>query len=136
MNLDQQVCSIELAKRLNELGVNKGSIFFWIRGKLGKFAGERQFGIVYIDWFAELDDTDSKDNYEYYSAYSVAELGDIFTANIISGKDFSGSYFCRAWGDKSSKDSDWIFLESDNEANARAKMLIHLIENKLIEVPK
>jgi hypothetical protein len=31
MNLEQQVCSLELAKRLKELGVKQDSFFFWKR---------------------------------------------------------------------------------------------------------
>ena len=35
MPLEQQVCSYELAKRLEELGVRQESVFWWVDRKLG-----------------------------------------------------------------------------------------------------
>jgi hypothetical protein len=64
MNLEHQVCSLDLAKRLKELGVKQESHFVWIEGYDGH-AFIRQA----LDW--------PEPNPEAISAFSVAELGDL-----------------------------------------------------------
>lgn len=32
MKLEDQVCSLELAKRLKELGVQQNNVFYWVQG--------------------------------------------------------------------------------------------------------
>lgn len=117
MTLEQQVCSLELAKKLKELRCKQKSLFYWVKFK-NKW--------IINDAITSLKDLKTNPNLEFYSAYTVAELGEMLP-NMKSGKNTSS--------DKS--DNKWICnkhsLEfyAETEADARAKMLICLIENKL-----
>jgi hypothetical protein len=113
MELNQQVCSLEYAQRLKELGVNQESLFYYAIG-----------GVVYRSEMPFFMDSN-------YSAFTVGELGEYFEKEIVSGKDFSGSYFCRAILPNG---EDMITTDNENEANTRAKMLIYLIEQGLVKV--
>ena len=124
MELSEQCVSLELAKRLKELGVKESSLFYWIGKKNVDIA---VFGIMFIHEFANLEDG-TLDQYEFYSAFTVAELGEMLPDSAASGKDILGGWFCRAVP----KD-DWIVFDKDTEANCRAKMLVHLVEKKLHE---
>lgn len=64
MKIEDQACSLELAKKLKELGVKQESAFYWI-GKL-PFDG---FGKVYY----ELHRVPLLSEIEVYSAFTVAE---------------------------------------------------------------
>lgn len=67
---------------------------------------------------------------DYYSAFTVAELGEMLgiychtekTGINTDGRDWEA--FHPSWEDK--------IIVADTEADARAKMLIYLLENKLI----
>jgi len=49
MNLDQQVCSLEIAKRLKELGLKQDSYFYWWDGDDVNDEGHCVTGIELID---------------------------------------------------------------------------------------
>lgn len=119
MKLEQQVCSLDLARRLKELGVKQESLFNWCKhsGRFGKWHIRLSKGSV------------AK---EYFSAYSVAELGEMLPAWYRTGKNidgeekWTGGFWCGglAMGTKTHF--------ADTEADARAKMLCYLLENNLI----
>lgn len=125
MKLEDQVVSLDLAKKLKELGVKQESLFFWssIEGK----------GIFFSDkatWPSA------------YSAFTAAELGEILPIEIkghplvIRHQAFKEGV---AWTINYVYPiglTAWLYKYADTEADARAKMLIYLIEQKLIEVPK
>ena len=72
-----------------------------------------------------------------YSAYTVAELGDIIPAGILSYKEWkknSDMYgkWGGAWRDDMQEKMSGFTASSDTEADARAKILIHIIENGLM----
>lgn len=103
MELNQQVCSLESAKCLKELGVKQESLFYW-------HETARLDGINNIN--------QSKINSKYcYSAFTVAELGEML-------RECPQLNWCDLYT------GDLIFQPT--EAEARAKMLIYLLENKLI----
>ncbi len=115
MRLEDQVVSLELAKKLKELGVKQGSLFKW------DDLGHR--------WSLEYD---IRGYIGRYSAFTVAELGEMLPNVYYSSKVYSSdrkdmNYECAG------HESGDIFT-ADTEANARAKMLIYLTENKLMEV--
>jgi hypothetical protein len=128
MKLEQQVVSLELAKKLKELGVKQESIFYYAHQ--GKIWSREH----YYDNYNSNDENDQEAvTFEYYlsevnggqiySAYTVAELGDIFPVNIqLPFKDIE--YW--KWSSPKGRHT------SPTEADARAKMLIHLIENQFI----
>lgn len=132
MNLKNQVCSLELAKRLKELGVKQESIFWYTCFRNGTADISFQYDSKYIPP-------------SHYAAFTVAELGEILPDHIIYKNPFGipQEYYLK----QSKKDNEYkIYIEfldedgvaiffSENEANARAKMLIYLLENKLMELP-
>jgi hypothetical protein len=117
MKLEDQVCSLELAKKLKELGVKQESYFYW-------------------EWFSQNGKACliSQDGWKINkmntsSAFTVAELGLLLPSKCYTKKDrFPIEWFCYRYVDENQEDV-WI---SDTEANARAEMLIYLIDNKLI----
>jgi hypothetical protein len=116
--LEKQVCNLELARRLEELNVKQESLFWWSTHTIPSTLWNR-------------DDLDkSLEGYEgpafsTYAAFTVAELGEMLPADILNleHKGLShGFYF----------DHKKRGAGADTEADARAKMLIYLVENKLV----
>lgn len=114
MKLEQQVCSLKLAKQLKKLGVKQESYFGWYLTykkiwRIGDMAEvmnhAKMVGITPAPQW----------EWDYYSAFTVAELGELLP-----------EWFCQL------NNND--IREKNTEANARAKMLIYLIENKIIEL--
>ena len=113
MKLEDQVCSLELAKRLKALGVKQESAFYFYGD------GSVQFGKA-MGWTC--------------SAFTVAELGEMlpvgypFLTSFRLPKDYGVGDMNGKWtmtrGGK-------VEVLADTEAEARAKMLIYLIENGL-----
>lgn len=128
MNLKDQVSSIELSKRLKELGVKQKSIFYWVRVGLNVVTCEENWKVEGLIHNLEVMPPN------YISAFTVAELGNILP-RIILYKGVSG--FLQIY---KSVDDDWIcdyssylgkslFKSSlnESESNARAEMLIYLL---------
>lgn len=135
MKLEQQVTSLELSKKLKELGVKQESYFFHALTKKGYTLRGRytrrqrdQMDMVGVDM---------------WSAFTVAELGEMLQKRleiktptekhevhrlICEGQDtrWMITYVCADCHGKLCKEY------ADTEADARAKMLIYLLENKLI----
>lgn len=122
MKIEQQVCSLELAKRLKELGVKQESLFHW-QHKLGG-SSESDAGkdiLVYGRYGYHC--------VEVASAFTSAELGEMLPpgptehVKVAKSVDYPDLWMCWMRG----------HVERDvNEADARAKMLVWLIENNLI----
>jgi len=125
MKIENQVVSLALAKKLKKLGVKKNSLVRWqvwndpYTGILRRqiiFAGSYTYGSA-------------------YAAFTVAELGEMLPKLGAYGwietkrwKD--GKWHCS----KAISSTNEAHRERANtEADARAKMLIYLIENKLID---
>ena len=125
MDLVDQVSSIEPSKKLKELGVKQDSLFYWIesaafpievvsKAKRDSVMKEKQF---WGDRMSEL---------YYYSAYTVAELGELLKNNLDSYyTDHDEEYHISAFGHA-------IMIIDNKEADARAKLLIYLLNNKTI----
>ena len=128
MKLEQQVVSLELAKKLKELGVKQESLFYW---KGIQSVNEGSFYDV-----VELGDKKSflgLDTEILASAFTVAELGERLNsycetrkvgneAMIKDGMKYVVYYELRKYHKE----------YADTEADARAKMLIYLLENSLL----
>ena len=113
MKHEDQVSNLEYSQRLKELGVKQESLFYWSFIQDGRWILEKGKG-----W----GDT--------YSAFTVAELGEGLRKAYkhMGGKIRTFSTSERMRQVVSDIDS------FKDEANARSKMLIYLIENKLISV--
>lgn len=131
MNLESQVCSLASAKRLKKLGAKQESLFFWCE-----------------PWPNATDQTIHVNTYHYateanarfrYSAYTVAELGEMLPIYVYSKRFFDEEPTYekeKRWGCLRPEQGmftpeclkDWC---SDTEAEARAKMLIYLLEKEI-----
>lgn len=144
MKLEDQVVSLELAKKMKELGFKQESLFWW-------------FNIGYPQSWRLCErilDKDAIKGWKYkekndkentiVSAYTVAELGEMLPPDTPSERVSDKTSICwmqmsedgdTYWDEKSqelNEETDYNIFKADTEANARAKMLIHLKENKLI----
>jgi hypothetical protein len=132
MKLEDQVCSLDLAKRLKELGVKQESFAFW-RDLEG-----HQMLLYCPDCSGKI----SSD----YAAFTVAELGEMLPLRIDARSkkdgrkhvayylDYQAGGFLLRYSYHLDTRQVLAGVSADTEADARAKMLIYLIENKLITV--
>jgi hypothetical protein len=129
MELSDQVCSLELAKRLKELGVKQSSEFYFVSVK--KIGDATLLNEIFlISHKSQCNESSS------LSAFTVAELGEIlmdFSIKNISHieLDFYTTYHSHNIVIKPTKVTgiDSYYINDKNESNTRAKTLIWLIEN-------
>jgi hypothetical protein len=118
MKLEDQVCSLELAKQLRELDVKQESLFCYQPIENEKpSVWPRNFN---LDEFAHPSED------ERIAAYTVAELGELLPEWSEILKRAKKDWVCIV-RHKISDLNDHSFGKT--EADARAKMLIHLLEN-------
>lgn len=144
MKLEDQVCSLELAKRLKYLGVKQESFFFWTEIEGKKFLNSAHGYTCQVS--KEFKGRISKENDT--SAFTVAELGDMLPTNIpdcpVTGKDYgclkmlkAQEGFILGYNKSTSITASkevFIPMATDlKETDARAKMLIHLIEKGIVK---
>lgn len=119
MKLEDQFSSLAPSQRLKELGVKQESLFYWITNG----AGESK---IFIN--REL----CGNFVESYSAFTVAELGEMlprFVNSLPLKFAMKGTVIVLL-----DKKGDWLWqAEATTEADARAKMLIYLIEKGLVK---
>lgn len=140
MKLENQVCSLELAKQLKELGVKQDSLFYWVSE--GTWDKRKDIIKPFLSQstkfiYGSAPDLSEAEYPICYSAFTVAELGEMLPVSVPKsylnywlgitrqpiGNKWEVSY--------SDNDEDIVFFEEDSEADARAEMLIYLLENKL-----
>lgn len=129
--MEKYVCSLELAKELKELGIKQESEFYWIWNTVLK-KGEGLNFRKQTRSYKDFGDVKSRGCIKYYSAFTVGELGEKLP-DWCASFNHKQSEKIRKW--RCEADSEQICLTiqfADTEANARAKMLIYLLENKLI----
>ena len=152
MKIEDQVTNLELSKKLKELEVPQNSSFYWRKYSLTKepclyFLGDikvldkNKVGLAVLSGKLEFE----------YSAFSVAELGEMLPKELYipykgnSGKKrkypqyphcfFGGEeYFLVNYTGGNSR--EFLTQQGDTEANARAQMLVYLIEHKLLDPKK
>lgn len=137
MKLENQVVSLGLAKKLKELGVKyDNSYFVWFHTMNGEWS-----------LVARIYNGVEAGYYKYRPAFTVAELGEMLPlyVNLPYERDENHKTKKRLqlWREKN---DSWdvayntdgnncikeVWEQDKTEVNARAKMLIYLIENKLI----
>ncbi len=136
MELQKQVCSLESAKRLKELGVNQESLYEWVEHSPAWNKHNPIWSVFHVD-------ADDKVN-PRCAAFTVAELGEMLPKQhqiysyptCVNGKEI---WDCTSVDQRIHQTEGWEQgysgtppMFSDTEADARAKMLIYLLENKLI----
>ena len=129
MKLESQMCSLELAKRLKKLGVNQQGVYIW------RYE-DKLFQALFLMRDISFKEKDCV-------AFTVAELGELLPS-ILYPKTASRSDKVLFMG----KDEGIYHIGYRNidnnmvspvfsclkEADVRAHMLIHLLENKLINL--
>jgi len=126
MKIEKQVTNLEISKRLKELGVKQDSIWYWFSYEVGEHK-------LKIYWDEDLLNPIYDDK---YSAFTVAELGEIISKDYFS-KKFGKDWICESeiggGGDEYGEAVKSIYFQTkaDTEADCRGKMLIYLIENKV-----
>ena len=135
MNLPSLCCSLPLAKRLKELGIKQGESLFIMRDDGGHVILNKK-----EDWDSNAD--------FYISVFTASEIGEMLPHGYVSGMT--------VWADSEKKwVCNWYYVDSQEiakksaykeeipynqpifgqtEADARAKMLIYLLENRLIHL--
>ena len=135
MTLQDQLTSVELSNRLHQLGVVAPSIFY----RDSTCSKENEI----LKW--ENKDGDyCPDN---VNCYSVAELGEMLPErteyiktrgttlhNIRCLKRLSENLFVRVIIAENIEEEKTPWFSAKTEANARAKMLVYLLENKLLNL--
>lgn len=146
MKLEQQIVSLELAKKLKELGVKQDSLFYWYRVASSKnleLVGNEDYKISVGNRATVcLAEVNWGMLHESISAYTVAELGEMLPTSIDVKEKGGGEIFKLAiWRHLNKwsvfyggQDYCLCSFEDETEADARAKMLIYLLENNLIQL--
>jgi hypothetical protein len=122
----KHVTSLEISERLKELGVPQTSEFYWIKNGI----------LITKESAIKLLASGDVKQVELYSAPLSSELGEMLPEEIETREGYLewttkiiGKHWCVWYGDK-----NIIHRAQDiSEADARGKMLIHLIENGLIK---
>jgi len=124
MRLEDQVVSLELAKKLKELGIDQeaGCGFYWHKDKL-VFAHSECGNHAIGDWN------------NYIAAFTVAELGEMLPRFYESHRT-NGITPEIEWTCQYKEDGKVTHQVSNTEADARAKMLVYLLENGLMKPEK
>ncbi len=142
MLLEKQVVSLELAKKLKDLGVKQESLFYWNRP-------------IFKENLSDMDELKYQSFYEenngkgwyHYSAYTVAELGEILPICFEIDEVYH-HLVCepcdkgiRRWDinymhydDIGNRCFNKISSREDTEADARAEILIYLLKNNLLKL--
>lgn len=137
MKLEDQVCSLPLAKRLKELGVKQESLMYW-RIECG---GREPFLVIQHRLSIDRECSCSE-----VSAFTAAEMGKLLPSGIeweghimtfeswTYGDPMKHAVKYRIVGnDESLHRAPVNAFSEENEADTRAKMLIYLIENGLLK---
>lgn len=152
MKIEDQVVSLPLARRLQELDVKHSSLFYWVSGKTSENINCFSLGFI-ANIFSNGEQFE-----EIYHAYTVSELGEILPnsvldqsqspfdefrisikkfisidENLIKTNNFIINYDCSLT--EATGPNAWIYRQltkniyGPNLANVMAEMLIWLIEN-------
>lgn len=112
MNIENQVCSLELSKRLKELGCKQESLWWWILKNYSSGTSPSFLLVAKSEWAKVIEDQTER----CISAFTVSELIALCQENQI---DLNA-------------DMDFNIWKKQEIPNQLAKMLVYLIENKLL----
>lgn len=139
MQVEKQYCTLQLSKRLKELGVEQISQFYWsdFAGSKNELYIRKELGLygVEVDYFSGLFFVRPgiESGLSAYSAYTVAELGVMLSPGYDTMKITIG-FNDYAWKGFDLDGEDFPGEIFDTEAQCRAAMLISLIENNRVTV--
>jgi hypothetical protein len=129
MDLEKQVCCLELARRLKELGVKQKGLFVWCEYPPASPPWTMKYAVARL---GDVDDYAYEMHRDLWTAFTVAELGEMLPnyfkheqrgyMNLVMMKldDGRSEIMYKQY-------TDVAFVErADTEADARAKMLSYL----------
>jgi hypothetical protein len=124
--IEEQLCSLEQAKKLVKLGLRTPTIFYYtvdITSKRRRIRYGHDLQAVNTSDFNEVC-------YKFYPAYTVAELGVLLPSDI-----FVDGYCVFEMEQLGKHEPHWLWRgeEYNTEAQARAEALIWLIENDYLK---
>lgn len=139
MKIENQICTLEQSQKLHELGVEKHKSFlsYWPNPKVlegGRVEPDGTYEIMPTDWSRTYASA-VKD-----SAFTVAELGIMIgnkytISETTNHKEDDKRWICGDVFGIDDGDYDYnICKYGATEAEARANILIHLIENRYVTV--
>ena len=125
--MNWQVSDLESSRKLKELGVMQDSIFYWNFTKPGYEDGTTN---PYLEFHNKIPQARMGKTYELTSAFTCAELG-VALPRTVEGDKFRCFKQSSRW--------ELVYgvehiVHGETEAQARSKMLIYLLENKLTTV--
>lgn len=140
MKLEDQVVSFSLARRLKELGVKQDCVYYWVGRE-----PDVPYSLTRLDFIdVQRIEKDDPTHCLCISAFTVAELGEMLPDEIVEegvthalviektmegwGVDYLGGMYEPM--ESSCVDGQ---KEDTTEADARAKMLIYLIEKGVVK---
>lgn len=127
MNLQKQVVSLEHAKRLKQLGIVQKSLFYLQK----EYSSDTPTIYTYDD--IEGWGINPSSQKHLYSAYTVAELGAMMPPDHGTFKDFDFGFTIQCLNkNEEGKFEMNHYHYNGTEAEARADMLIYLLESKII----
>jgi hypothetical protein len=118
--LEKQVCSLDLAKRLKELGVKQESLFYW---------EGLQVDVEKMRW--RINKANKNHNSAKYSAFTIAELGEMLPDQVSSWR--TGIEWICSHDELAETGQAVPEQRTSTEADARAKMVCYLVENGLLK---
>lgn len=133
MKLEDQVVSLELAKKLKSLNVKQESQLYWTNDDNGNRLVHKISGDTFnvMDAVASFVTTKSV----LCSAFTVAELGEMLPTQIASHRvEDADPFYWISWARDRFNRGHVQSQDAVTEADARAKMLIYLIEQGLVKL--
>lgn len=135
MEKEKQLTNLELSKKLRDLGVPQDSLFYWDMRPTNNGIEIKPRGIFY-------QKPRNGDHDYIISAFTVAELGELLPRRItvdrwtwICFKDaVEGTDIWNGIIVDENKEKEIKRILSETEADARAKMLIFLIEQGYLDI--
>ncbi len=122
MTFEQLFCSPELAEKLAELGVKQDSLFDWVQGDGEMGAG---FG-----WHISRHDGANHTWAKQFCAFTASELMEMLPRGAFSFKSHPFFEEVGIWTAGCQEKNKC--QHADTEADARAKLLIYMLEEKLV----
>lgn len=140
MKLQNQVCNLELAKKLKSFGVPQLSLFYWQEDRL-QTEKKYKSKLFKIKPFEIVSEKKNLLRFKNYSAFTSAELGEMLNPFLMDKKWhiiilYNGAedcYVCDIIEFKKPKEIIYRTIKK-TEADARAKMLVYLLKNGIIKL--
>lgn len=139
MKLKDQVCSLELSKKLKELGVPDNDPVWWWRNDYpnNPTKYEDKWYLIPFGDYPYTHEPQKSEKYEdgwhLLPAFTVAELGEMLPESYFTCKSHPSNEWvvCDQYEDGYPPTLGGFEASDKTEADARAKMLIYLLENYL-----